>query len=282
MECMIYLSDDCNLSCTYCYEGERKNSSKMSLKKLDEIWGYISYLNRDDCVDLSLLGGEPLLNKKVFFAILDKVKHSDFDVNISMTTNGTLIDDKVVQAFKQHNLDLSISVDGDRYTHNLNRISKNGKDLYDKILNSIYVLLENDIKFKVRMTVTCNNVQRLYSNILYFFEKGIREYDVAFNEFESWSDEKIDILNYQLNLLDEWYLNNSQIVTVNLYDHKIPPFLAHREIMYCSAGTYQHIVVNSDGVIFPCSYVSNMKEWELGDVTTGFTKRTLIDKIKKM
>ena len=72
MECTLYLTDDCNLKCSYCYEGnKKKNKSYMSEATLEKVLNFIAQNNRpNDPIDLLLLGGEPLLNKKYFLKLM--------------------------------------------------------------------------------------------------------------------------------------------------------------------------------------------------------------------
>lgn len=70
MECTLYLTDDCNLQCSYCYEGNKKNKSYMTEATLEKTLDFIVSNNpANDYIDLLLLGGEPLLNKKSFLKL---------------------------------------------------------------------------------------------------------------------------------------------------------------------------------------------------------------------
>ncbi len=71
MECTLYLTDDCNLKCSYCYEGNKKNKSYMSEATLEKVLNFIAQNNRpNDPIDLLLLGGEPLPTKKYFLKLM--------------------------------------------------------------------------------------------------------------------------------------------------------------------------------------------------------------------
>lgn len=85
-----------------------------------------------------------------------------------MTTNATLLDKSVLDTIFTTGIELSISIDGDRRTNDLNRKSKSGKDYYKYIISQIKYLIRNNKKFNVRMTVTDNNVKYLMDNIRFF------------------------------------------------------------------------------------------------------------------
>ena len=86
-----------------------------------------------------------------------------------ITTNGSLIDKNVISFFKENNFDVSISIDGNIETHNINRKSISRKDIYNKIIKNMNWMLEVGLDLTVRMTVTLNNVSYLYENVKYFY-----------------------------------------------------------------------------------------------------------------
>ena len=72
-----------------------------------------------------MLGGEPLLNKKLLRKVFEIINNEYKDIihlfHYSLTTNGVFLDDEVIQLLINNNVSLSISIDGDENTHNLNR-----------------------------------------------------------------------------------------------------------------------------------------------------------------
>lgn len=274
MECTLYLTDDCNLQCSYCYEGDKKNKSYMTEATLEKTLDFIVSNNpANDYIDLLLLGGEPLLNKKIFFKTIDIINQKYSKIKqlfrFQTTTNGILLDDKTIDFIVENNIELSLSIDGDRETHNLNRKSKNGKDVYDIIFRNMQKLLQKKISFAVRMTLTPNNAHLLVHNVKYFFELGIQRINVGMDELGEWDDKSIHILDEQMTLLDKFYLENianDEDAILNLYDYKISTFVFKRSPLYCSAGSKGHLVVNSKGEFYPCGYVANEKLWKQGSV----------------
>lgn len=121
MECTLNLADSCNLQCTYCYEGNDKRTAVLSEKVMREAIDFMVMNNpKEEKIHLSLLGGEPLLNKKVFLQLFDYLdeKHSENKqmFEFEMTTNGILLDDSVIEIVKSNNFKLFVSIDGDQET----------------------------------------------------------------------------------------------------------------------------------------------------------------------
>lgn len=287
MECTLLLAEGCNLECKYCYEGKKECSSIMDEKTVEDTLDFICNLaHEDEEIDLMLLGGEPLINKKAFYKIASLVseKYSRKKFNIEMTTNATLFDGNVLDTIFATGIELSISIDGNRQTNNLNRKSKSGKDYYEYIIRQIENLVRNKKKFNIRMTVTDNNVKYLMDNIHFFSKMGVNRIYIGLDEFTSWSESSMQLLDSEMTRLDQFYLKNivgDPNKVINLYDFKISTFVAKREVCFCSAGTENHFIVDSKGNIYPCNYVARDPEWVIGNIYSGISYEKFISSIKK-
>lgn len=283
----LLLAEGCNLQCKYCYEGEMKTANFLSDEIAEKALEYICNISSEnECIDLMLLGGEPLLNKPIFFKVLDLIenKYKNRKFNIEMTTNGTLLDQSVLDKVFETGIDLSISLDGKKFTNELNRIAKSSTEYYEKVIRQVKRLVAENRKFNIRMTITPNNVYYLMENVIYFYEMGINRIYIGLDEFIDWSDENLAVLNSQMTELDEFYLNNiiqHKNKVLNLYDFKMSIFMAKRDIMYCSAGTESHFVIDCKGNIYPCNYVVGDNKWIIGDVSFGIDRNKFVDMIKK-
>lgn len=260
----------------------------MSEATLEKVLNFIAQNNRpNDPIDLLLLGGEPLLNKKVLFKTDGIINHKYPEikplVRYQMTTNGILLDDVTLKFIEDNQIHLSISIDGDRETHNLNRKSINGKDVYDVIFRNMQKLIQRGIQFSVRMTITTNNVQLLCQNVQYFYELGIRKINIGMDELGDWDKKSLHVLEQQLELLDTYYLEyfaNDEDAVLNLYDYKLSTFIFKRKPLYCSAGSKEHLVINSKGEFYPCGYVANDPLWEQGSVYTTLKRKEFLSTVR--
>lgn len=274
MECTIYLTEACNLRCSYCYEGDDKRNKTMSSQTLYQAIDFIVQNNpQDDDINITFLGGEPLLNKKLIYEFINIIDHKHSKIKhkfkYAITTNGILLDSGLIKLFKENSFDVSISIDGDRETHNLNRVSKSGEDVYDDIVSNMQLLHNRNIDFSVRMTVSVNNVAKLYQNVCYFYDMGVKKINVGIDNMGYWSNESLQELDQQYSMLDELYLNSivdRQGFILNLHDFKVTTFIADRIPTYCSGGSKGHLIINSSGELFPCGYVVNDQVWNVGSV----------------
>lgn len=289
MECTLYLAEGCNLQCRYCYEGNWKKNRMMDKGTVEHALEYMAKNALDsEKVHLILLGGEPLLNKPAFFHVIDTIRNQYGNIrekfSIEMTTNGTLLDEDVIKAVKDEKIDLSVSIDGKKETHDINRGSIDGKDEFSVIMKNVHKILEMKVPFNIRMTVSNNNVMKLYENVIFFFKMGIQSIYISYDYYADWTENELLILDRQMQKLDKLYLDkiaDTDACILNLYDFKYTTFLAKRPIEFCSAGSIGHFIVSSNGDIFPCGYVANEESWKIGSVNDGIDEKKFRKCVKK-
>lgn len=280
MECTLYLAEGCNLQCRYCYEGSQKKNGMMDKETIEQVLNYLVENAWDnEKIHLVLLGGEPLLNKPAFFHVINTIREQYGNIRekflIEMTTNGTLLDEDVIKTVRDEKIDLSVSIDGKKETHDINRESIDGREKFPAILKNISRLLKLEVPFNIRMTVSNNNVMKLYENVIYFFEMGVKRVYISYDYYADWTEDELIILDRQMQRLDELYLEeiaDTDERILNLYDLKYTTFLAKRPIEFCSAGSIGHFIVKCNGDIFPCSYVANEEFWKIGSVNDGINE----------
>lgn len=285
MECTLYLTDYCNFECSYCYEGNLKKPSFLTSEMLYQALNFIVRNNLDDYITLTFLGGEPLLNKERIYEAVKYIqkRFPKEKFKYKITTNGVFLDENIIQFMKENKFTISLSLDGDKFTHNLNRREKNDKDVYEIIINNCKRLLSVEPNAIVRMTLTPNNIKYLCRNVNYLLELGIKRIYTGINELAFWRDDDIKVFDNQLSNLDEIYLEkiaSTEDKVLNLYDFKLGTFLVERKAKYCSAGSRTHIIINSKGKIYPCSFVANNEIWNLGDVFSEIDQRKLYETTK--
>lgn len=147
MQYTIWLTYACNLKCAYCYEEEKRNLylSKERARQLIDFIKNRSNTYSDDNISIVLHGGEPMLNYEVLRYIVENVKIWDKNVSISMTTNGTLINEDNIEFILDNINDLSISIDGTAKTHNANRKYRDGKGSFIDTIKNIDRILEKKL-----------------------------------------------------------------------------------------------------------------------------------------
>ena len=165
---------NCNFKCWYCYETHIKNS-KMSSEMIGKVMKLTNnILNTQPNLKLlylSWFGGEPLLQyKDVVLPLLKKLNAFCVDrkvkFNSGFTTNGLLINQKMIDDFKSYNVsELQITLDGIKPLHDKIRYISKSRGSYDEIVNNIILLAKNNIKTIVRINCTDKTLEELDSII---------------------------------------------------------------------------------------------------------------------
>lgn len=142
---------DCNLRCTYCYEGagERLNDTmdEDTAKRVVEYIERQVMENRSKYLTILLYGGEPLLNYKTAKGMLSELQEwthqNDIKFATAIVTNGTLLTQKHLRDLSTFNVKyIQITLDGPKEIHNQRRIRRDRSGTYDRIMESITMVQE--------------------------------------------------------------------------------------------------------------------------------------------
>lgn len=245
---LIQLTEDCNLSCLYCYQNHRKGSSiTINMMKNIIIHGFNDTPDNEE-VEFDFIGGEPLLQFDLIKEICEWTWHQNFPKPhiFFATTNGTLLDEKS-KAWFQTNKDkiwLGLSIDGNREMHNKNRCNS-----FDQI--DLQFFLRNWPEQVVKMTISPMTINTMSEGIIFLHDQGFKlAANLAFGI--DWSDEtNAKILERELEKLVAFYLANPQfepIMLLNLSLHKLSAKAIEK---YCGAGTEME-AYDLNGQKYPC------------------------------
>jgi uncharacterized protein len=125
-------------------------------------------------------GGEPLLEKELFEYTLKKTSClAGFKFNYYLSTNGSLIDNSIIQLLKKYNVKVNVSLDGTRSLHNKTRRFKENKNTFDKVIKGIKLLVKNNVKTSISCTVSKFNYKKLCECIKFFKSLNIKS--IGFN-----------------------------------------------------------------------------------------------------
>ncbi len=170
----IKLTDECNLSCKYCYaESGANKKDTLNINQLKNIVDEVKNISHN--VDYTLSGGEPLLYPNIF-ELMKYIK--DKGNNIFLLTNGMYITKENVKEIAKLCSLIKISIDGS--SEKINSITR-GKNSFEKAFNGYQLLLKENANVQISMTVTktnindINNMVKLFGNKLTlqpFFKAG--------------------------------------------------------------------------------------------------------------
>jgi len=151
---ILNVTEKCNLQCKYCafsgiYQHKRHYSDynmtdKVALKSIDF---FMKRNTNSKEIIVGFYGGEPLLNFSLIKRIVNEIKekHSQrkSKIRFSMTTNGTLLKNEILEFLVKNNFKISVSLDGPKEIHDKWRVTLNGNPTYDLITSNLYEIKKN-------------------------------------------------------------------------------------------------------------------------------------------
>ena len=163
---ILVLAQKCNLACRYCYADEgtygdnsgncmtaetAKNAIDKMLQRFPEGISLIQFF-----------GGEPLLNYQViedvciYCSELKETGKIEIIPQFAIVTNGTIINDRILEIFNKYNINVTISLDGPKNINDKQRIyQKNTSSVFDKIVQTIDTINANrNFNLAVEITIT--------------------------------------------------------------------------------------------------------------------------------
>ena len=99
------------------------------------------------------------------------------------------MDDRFIAFMKENRFTVRLSFDGNKETHDLNRVAKDEVSCYDKIFENIMKVKDSGLNFSVRMTVTENTIPYMFENICYLHEHGLDNICMIMDVYLKISDE---------------------------------------------------------------------------------------------
>ena len=268
------VTEDCNLRCNYCFEEHFK--TKMSIETANTIVEYL-YQNAlstgHNSVSFNIFGGEPLMNLDVVEAIFKNIeKHKnnkifkDIFPYITITTNGTIFNDRYEYLLKKFAMSLPVSIqisfDGIKEAQDAERCFENGSGSFDIITSNFKKykkIFGNSINnfVNVHGCITKKNLPFLYDSFV-FFKNELEIDNIWFYPIpeEKWDLDDVIIHKDQYNKIASFLIeeakNTNDISKFKLFR----PFssfcrMGSTSVSACAAGSYM-IGVDSSGDVYPC------------------------------
>lgn len=293
----LHIAHDCNLACKYCFaeEGEYKGrralmSYEVGKKALDFL---IANSGTRRNLEVDFFGGEPLMNFEVVKQLVaygrEQEKIHDKNFRFTLTTNGVLLDDDIMEFANKEMANVVLSIDGRKEIHDKMRPSRNGKGSYDIIVPKFQKLAESreQKNYYVRGTFTHFN-KDFAKDVIHMADLGFEqisvepvvappEADYAIRE----TDVETICQEYD-KLADEMIHRREQGKCFNFFHFMIDltggPCVAKR-LSGCGSGT-EYLAVTPWGDFYPCHQFVGNEDFLLGNVDEGITNTKIQDKFK--
>jgi six-Cys-in-45 modification radical SAM protein len=293
----LHIAHDCNLACRYCFAGEGEYQGDRSLMSFEVGKQALDFLiknsgNRRN-LEVDFFGGEPLMNfdvvKKLVEYGREQEKIHDKNFRFTLTTNGILLDEEIMEFANKEMANVVLSIDGRKEVNDYMRPSRNGKGSYDVILPKFKKFADsrNQTKYYVRGTFTHHNMD--FSNdVLHLADMGFEQISVepvVSDEKEPYAIKEADLpmlFEEYDRLAKEILKRKKEGKGFNFFHFMIDlsggPCVAKR-LSGCGSGT-EYLAVTPWGDLYPCHQFVGKPEFLMGNVTDGVVKTDIRDEFK--
>ena len=254
---VINPTQECNFNCWYCYESHERGY--MSEEVMNKVKMYVDSKLKEKyfkLINLGWFGGEPLLYfKKIVYPLSIYVKEKclleNVDFNNSITTNGYLINKKMIACFDEIDLrNFQITLDGEKSTHDKIR-NQRGKPSFNRIIQNCIDIcsLLKDSTITLRINYTNESIQTQFLNVLDLIPSELRKQ--IFVQFQRvWQTYSTNEQNEEAK---KHLRENEKILRENGFtvSHNHYYFIFKGHVCYADRKNYANI--NYDGNVFRCT-----------------------------
>ena len=298
----LHVAHGCNMDCEYCFAGKGDYSGKSGIMSAEVGKRALDYLVEHSGtrrhLEVDFFGGEPLINWDVCKEIvaygreLEKKHNKVF--NFTLTTNGVLIDDDVIDFTNREMGNVVLSMDGRRETHDRMRHSKTGGGTYDLIMDNFKALVDSRLKnaersseYYMRGTYTSYN-KDFAADVLAMADLGFRETSIepvvsdpgvpyALHE-----EDLSQLYEEYEKLALEMLRREERGEGFSFYHYTVDltggPCI-YKRVAGCGVAT-EYLAVTPTGDLYPCHQFVGDEKYRLGDIWNGVDNKEIQDEFK--
>ena len=293
----LHIAHDCNLACKYCFAEEGEYHGRRALMSFEVGKKALDFLiensgNRRN-LEVDFFGGEPLMNWEVVKQLVEygrsKEKEHNKNFRFTLTTNGVLLNDEIMEFLNKEMSNVVLSLDGRKEVNDMMRPFRNGKGSYDMIVPKFqkFAQKRGQKDYYIRGTFTRNNLD-FSKDVMEFADLGFKQMSiepVVASEEESYAIQKEDIpkICEEYDKLAKEYIKRKKEGRGFEFFHFMidleqGPCVAKR-LSGCGSGT-EYLAVTPWGDLYPCHQFVGEEEFLLGNVEEGITNINMRDEFK--
>ena len=288
----LHVAHTCNLNCSYCFASQGKYHGDRALMSFEVGKQALDFLVANSGtrrnLEVDFFGGEPLMNwdvckKLVEYArSIEKEKGKNF--RFTLTTNGVLIDDDVIEFSNREMSNVVLSLDGRKEIHDALRVDYAGNGSFDRIVPKFQKFVESrgGKNYYMRGTFTHRNpdfmkdVDAMLD--LGFTELSMEPVVAAENDPAALTEEdKAVVMAQYEELADRMIKRRKEGRPFTFYHYMIDltggPCI-YKRISGCGSGT-EYMAVTPWGDLYPCHQFVGEEKFKLGDVWNGVTNKEI-------
>ncbi len=293
----LHIAHDCNLACRYCFAEEGEYHGRRALMSFEVGKAALDFLiansgNRRN-LEVDFFGGEPLMNFQVVKDLVaygrEQEKLYDKHFRFTLTTNGVLLNEEVMEFANKEMDNVVLSIDGRKSVNDYMRPFRNGKGSYDLIVPKFKQFADsrNQDKYYVRGTFTHHNLD-FSKDVLHLADLGFKQISVepvVAPDTEDYAIREEDLpqlfVEYDA-LAAEMVERKKAGKDFNFFHFMIDleggPCVAKR-LSGCGSGT-EYLAVTPWGDLYPCHQFVGNEKFLMGNVYDGVVNTDIRDEFK--
>lgn len=293
----LHVAHTCNLNCSYCFASQGKYHGERALMSFETGKRALDFLIENSGtrtnLEVDFFGGEPLMNWDVVKQLVayartqEPIHHKKF--RFTLTTNGVLIDDDVIDFTNREMSNVVLSLDGRKEIHDRLRVDYAGNGSYDRIVPKFQKLVaaRGGKNYYMRGTFTHANTD-FTNDILHMADLGFTELSMepvvcAPGDAAALTQEDLPVLFEQYELLAKEMIRRKKEGRGFTFYHYMLDLTGgpciYKRISGCGSGT-EYMAVTPWGELYPCHQFVGDEHYSLGNIWDGVTNTALRDEFK--
>ena len=293
----LHVAHTCNLNCEYCFAGQGKYHGKDAIMSFEVGKQALDFLVKNSGtrknLEVDFFGGEPLVNFDVVKQLVKYARSIEKETGkhfrFTLTTNGMLLDDDVIDFLNKEMNNVVLSLDGRKEINDAKRKKINGEGSYDIIVPNFknFVKKRGNKEYYMRCTFTRNNLD-FTKDIFHMADLGFKELSMepvvsSPDTDYALKEEDLDTIFEQYEILaKEMIKRRKQGNPFTFYHYMIDlsggPCI-YKRITGCGSGT-EYLAVTPTGDFYPCHQFVGDEKFLMGNVRDGVTNTELRDEFK--
>ncbi len=286
----IHIAHTCNLNCSYCFASQGKYHGDRAMMSFEVGKRALDFLVENSGtrrnLEVDFFGGEPLMNFDVvkqmveYARSIEKEKGKNF--RFTLTTNGLLIDDDVIEFANKEMSNVVLSLDGRKEIHDRYRVDYAGNGSWERIVPKFQKLVNarEGKNYYMRGTFTHANPDFL-KDIQQMLDLGFTELSMepvvsSPTDPEALTKEDLEIVMKQYEELAELMLKRDKEQKPFTFYHYMIDLTGgpciYKRISGCGSGT-EYMAVTPWGDLYPCHQFVGEEKFKLGDIWQGVTNK---------
>ena len=293
----LHVAHTCNLNCSYCFASQGKYHGERALMSFEVGKQALDFLIANSGtrrnLEVDFFGGEPLMNWDVVKELVayartqEKIYNKNF--RFTLTTNGMLIDDDVIEFANKEMSNVVLSLDGRKEIHDLTRVDYAGNGSYEQIVPKFKKLVDarGGQGYYMRGTFTHANPD-FTKDVFHMADLGFTELSMepvvgATDDPAVLTAEDLEIVKEQYEILAKEMIKRKKEGRGFTFYHYMIDLTGgpcvYKRISGCGSGT-EYMAVTPWGDLYPCHQFVGEEDYKLGDVWNGVTNNQVREEFR--